>query len=188
MAKRISCFGPGSGQPGEPAYDQMVEVGRLIAQRGGIVVTGGGSGSGMEAPARGAREAGGEAIGHLWRGKTGNPFLTQCVDHTCDRTGAKQSEEDQYTQRLSELLKSDGFIISPVGGKGTLVEVAAVLNLGCKVWSPPKPTAFFSLPDWAVFMDHLAVQDWLDGQTCLSLNWLALVETPEQAVRFVMGE
>ena len=57
--KLISCFGPGVGEPGDPLYDAMVEVGRLLAQLGCTVQTGGFGGTGMEAPARGAREANG---------------------------------------------------------------------------------------------------------------------------------
>lgn len=73
--KTIACLGGGKGKEGDAQYDAMVEVGRLLAQRGCTVITGGFGGAGMEAPAKGAKEAGGTAIGYTMLGKPGNPYL-----------------------------------------------------------------------------------------------------------------
>jgi uncharacterized protein (TIGR00725 family) len=54
----------GSGTAAGDLYEMAREVGRLVAERGGIVVCGGLSGV-MEAAARGATEAGGVSIGIL---------------------------------------------------------------------------------------------------------------------------
>lgn len=54
----------GAGDASDEPYEQAREVGRLVAERGGIVVCGG-LGGVMEAAARGASEAGGVAIGIL---------------------------------------------------------------------------------------------------------------------------
>jgi len=48
---------------GKP-YEQAMEIGRLIAQRGGTVLTGG-LGGVMEAACKGAKEGGGQTIGIL---------------------------------------------------------------------------------------------------------------------------
>ena len=54
----------GSGTATGDLYEKARAVGRLIAERGGILVCGGLSGV-MEAAARGATEAGGAAVGIL---------------------------------------------------------------------------------------------------------------------------
>ncbi len=54
----------GSGAASGELYEKARQIGRLVAERGGIVVCGGRSGV-MEGAARGATEAGGTAIGIL---------------------------------------------------------------------------------------------------------------------------
>jgi uncharacterized protein (TIGR00730 family) len=58
----ITVFGSARTQPDDPIYQQAVEMGKLLAQNGYGVLTGGGPGI-MEAANRGATEAGGKSIG-----------------------------------------------------------------------------------------------------------------------------
>ena len=58
----VAVIGPGTATGA--LYERAREVGRLVAERSGVVVCGGLSGA-MEAAARGAAEAGGIAIGIL---------------------------------------------------------------------------------------------------------------------------
>ncbi|MFQ5720299.1 MAG: LOG family protein, partial [Acidobacteriota bacterium] len=58
----IAVFGSGEPTPGDPAYAAAREAGERLAKAGVAVVTGGYGGV-MEAASRGAREAGGLAIG-----------------------------------------------------------------------------------------------------------------------------
>jgi predicted Rossmann-fold nucleotide-binding protein len=55
-------FGSNSPKDGEPDYATARELGRLLAQAGYVVATGGYFGT-MEAASRGAKEAGGHVIG-----------------------------------------------------------------------------------------------------------------------------
>jgi len=129
--KTIACFGSGSGAPGDAMYDAMLEVGRLLATLGYRVATGGFGGSGMEAPARGARVVGGTAIGYTMLGKKPNAFITAEVD--CSRIPYLTiPPEMQYGIRLGRLLEADGFIIAANGGPGTMVELLAIINLNYK--------------------------------------------------------
>jgi hypothetical protein len=59
---RISVFGGSQPKEGDAAYLEGIELGKLLAERGHIVLTGGYIGV-MEAVSRGAREAGGHVIG-----------------------------------------------------------------------------------------------------------------------------
>lgn len=57
-----TIFGSARVREGDPLYEQARELGRLLAEAGVSVITGGGPGM-MEAANRGAFEAGGESIG-----------------------------------------------------------------------------------------------------------------------------
>src|SRR5215813_4987164 len=58
----ISVFGGSQPKEGDTAYAEAQELGRLLAQHGRTVLTGGYIGT-MEAVSRGASEAGGHVIG-----------------------------------------------------------------------------------------------------------------------------
>ena len=99
-------------------------MGRLVAERGGIVVCGGLSGV-MEAAARGATEAGGTAIGILPdedRGRA-NAHLSYSV-----ATGTGQA------RNLAVVCSGDAVIA--VGGEfGTLSEIGLALKVGRPVFA-----------------------------------------------------
>jgi uncharacterized protein (TIGR00725 family) len=109
----------GSGTAAGELYELAREVGRLVAERGGIVVCGGLSGV-MEAAARGATEAGGTAIGILPdedRGRA-NAYLSYSV-----ATGAGQA------RNLAVVCSGD--VVIAVGGEyGTLSEMGLAKKVG----------------------------------------------------------
>jgi uncharacterized protein (TIGR00725 family) len=109
----------GSGEADGDLYEKAREVGRLIAERGGVVVCGGLSGV-MEAAARGATEAGGVAIGVLPdedRGRA-NAYLSYSV-----ATGTGQA------RNLAVVCSGDAVVA--VGGEyGTLSEIGLALKVG----------------------------------------------------------
>lgn len=114
----------GSGVASGELYGQSREVGRLVAERGGIVVCGG-LGGVMEAAARGSTEAGGVAIGVLPdedRGRA-NGYLSFSV-----ATGAGQA------RNLAVVCSGD--VVIAIGGEyGTLSEVGLALKVGRPVVS-----------------------------------------------------
>ena len=114
----------GSGSATGELYEQAREVGRLVAERGGIVVCGGLSGV-MEAAARGAAENGGTAIGVLpdEDRKRANVYLSYSVV-----TGVGQA------RNLAVVCSGD--VVVAVGGEyGTLSEVGLALKVGRPVVS-----------------------------------------------------
>ena len=62
LPEAVSVFGSARTRPGEPAYEQGVELGRALAEAGYAVVTGGGPGQ-MEAANKGCWEADGLSVG-----------------------------------------------------------------------------------------------------------------------------
>ncbi len=113
----VAVVGPGTAT-GE-TYRQAREVGRLVAERDGIVVCGG-LGGAMEAAARGATEGGGTAIGILPdedRGQA-NGYLSYSI-----ATGVGQA-------RNLAVACSGDVVVAVGGGYGTLSEVGLALKVG----------------------------------------------------------
>ena len=116
----VAVVGSGTAT-GEP-YEQAREIGRLVAERGGIVVCGGLSGV-MEAAARGATEAGGTAIGLLpdEDRRRQNGYLTFSV-----ATGVGQAR--------NLAVVCSGNVVVAVGGEyGTLSEIGLARKVGRRV-------------------------------------------------------
>ena len=114
MTIQVSVVGSGAEHEGNAE-----EVGRLLAEHGATVVTGG-LGEVMAAAARGARDAGGTTIGSL-PGETradANPWLDHVVV-----TGIG------HGRNLAVVASGDAVIA--VGGRyGTLAEIGFALTLG----------------------------------------------------------
>jgi uncharacterized protein (TIGR00725 family) len=114
MAIQVSVIGSGAEHE-----ENAEQVGRLLAERGATVVTGG-LGEVMAAAARGAKGAGGTTIGIL-PGETrvdGNPWLDHVVV-----TGIG------HGRNLAVVASGDAVIA--VGGRyGTLAEIGFALTLG----------------------------------------------------------
>jgi uncharacterized protein (TIGR00725 family) len=114
MAIQVSVVGSGAEHE-----ENAEQVGRLLAERGATVVTGG-LGEVMAAAARGAKGAGGTTIGIL-PGETrvdGNPWLDHVVV-----TGIG------HGRNLAVVASGDAVIA--VGGRyGTLAEIGFALTLG----------------------------------------------------------
>ncbi len=185
----ISCFGSGSGQPGELVYDAMLSVGRLLAQRRHTVVTGGFGGSGMQAPAQGAKEAGGESVGHTLLGLPPNQFLTRFFDYGV----MFRSPELQFGTRLGRMLESDGFIIGAGGGPGTAVEFFSIVNMAYKGFSnnPQKRCAILwpsgaNVPGWDnAMLEQLTKWGLFPAE---ARKYIKVCTTPEEAVVWACGE
>lgn len=177
-AKAIACFGSSEGVPGSSEYDAMVQVGRLLATKGYAVWTGGYSGTGMEAPARGAVISRGQAIGYTILGKPGNNYLTHEVD--CQRlfTGAdgEMPPEIQFGVRLGSLLLADGFIFAAGGGSGTMLELMAAINFSYKFWETPKKIAILKVAG-------NQAAGWDDAMLAQLEAWCMLAKHVHQAIR-----
>ncbi|WP_420628076.1 LOG family protein [Candidatus Leptofilum sp.] len=112
----ISVFGSSAPQAGSTAYEEARLVGKLLAEAGFAVATGGYSGT-MTAVSQGASEAGGHVIG----------VTCDQIEHFRPLGPNRWVEEEiRYPTLRDRLLhlvtQSDGMIVLP-GGIGTLSEM-----------------------------------------------------------------
>jgi uncharacterized protein (TIGR00730 family) len=119
--KVVAVFGASSALAGSPAYDLGVSCGRVLAERGFAVATGGYAGV-MEAVSAGARTAGGHVIGitapTVFRGR-----------HGANRHITEEVQAETITQRIHELIdRSDAAIALP-GSLGTITELLVAWNV-----------------------------------------------------------
>jgi len=115
----VTVFGSARFEPGHPYYQQAYEMGRLLADSGFAVMTGGGPGL-MEAANKGARDAGGHSIGcniQLPMEQKPNPYLDKFVEF-----------EHFFVRKVMLVKYSSAFVVMP-GGFGTLDEAFEVVTL-----------------------------------------------------------
>lgn len=116
---QIAVAGGAQASPDE--YETARAIGRLIAEKGAVLLCGG-LGGVMEAACRGAREQGGTTIGIISGTGDGNPFLDIVI-----RTGLGHGR--------NVLVAQSGDAMIAVGGSyGTLSEIAIALKTGCPVF------------------------------------------------------
>jgi uncharacterized protein (TIGR00730 family) len=119
---RISVFGGSQPKEGYAAYTEALALGRLLAQHGHTVLTGGYIGT-MEAVSRGAREAGGHVIGvtcedlETWRPIKANSWVMEEI------------RKKTLVERLHTLIHESDAALALPGGPGTLTEISLMWNL-----------------------------------------------------------
>jgi uncharacterized protein (TIGR00730 family) len=143
----VTVFGGSQPKEGETAYIEAYELGKLLAQTGHSVLTGGYVGT-MEAVSRGASEAGGHVIGvtcadiETWRPVQPNAWV---------------KEERRFStlqDRMNELVLACDAAIALPGGPGTLTEIALTWNLMIVHSIPAKPLILTGA-GWKSVMDSI---------------------------------
>jgi len=118
----VTVFGGSQPKEGDSAYAEAMELGRLLAEHGHTVLTGGYIGT-MEAVSRGASEAGGHVIGvtcddiESWRRVPPNRWVKE------------ERRKKSLIDRLQALIDGCEAALVLPGGAGTLAEVALMWNL-----------------------------------------------------------
>nr|MBA2599788.1 TIGR00725 family protein [Actinomycetota bacterium] len=112
----------GAGEPDRTTEDTAESVGRLLAERGAVVICGG-LGGVMEAACRGARSAGGVTVGILpgTERRHGNAYLDIALP-----TGIGE-------MRNALIVRASDALIAVAGEFGTLSEIAFAIKTGVPV-------------------------------------------------------
>jgi uncharacterized protein (TIGR00730 family) len=144
----IAVFGSSRTGEGDPLYAAARDLGRLLAEAGFAVITGGGPGI-MEAANRGARDAGGLSIGcniELPREQGINPYVDLAINFR------------YFFCRKTMFVKyAEGFVLFP-GGFGTLDELFEALTLIQTGKIQRFPVILFGSSYWRGLLDWVREQ------------------------------
>ena len=166
----VGVMGSARIPAGDPRYETAVRVGRVLAEAGHAVLTGGYGGL-MEAASRGASEAGGTVIGlpvRGWAGLVPNPWVGEA------------RWVDSYFDRLTAFAGCDA-IVALDGGLGTLGEAAvAWANLQTDPGTNP-PVVLFGAA-WRRMHELIGELLVVDGS---DLALVSVVEDPDQVAEAV---
>jgi len=137
-AQGVSVFGSARTLETEKYYIKARELGRLLAENGHPVITGGGPGI-MEAANRGAFEYGGRSVGLniiLPHEQKINPYLTDTMEF-----------HYFFARKVMLVMSSKAYAFFP-GGFGTLDELSEVLMLMQGKKMPKMPFFFIGKAYW----------------------------------------
>ncbi len=137
----VTIFGS-ARLPQDNKYCKMAyDLGRMLAENGHAVITGGGPGI-MEAASHGAYEIGGRTIGlniTLAHEQHPNPYLTDCLTF-----------EYFFARKVSLAMSAKVFVFFP-GGFGTMDEISEVLCLMQEKKMPKMPVFLIGEDFWKGF-------------------------------------
>ena len=173
----VAVFGSARLKPTHPSYEQAQHCGRLLAEKGFSVITGGGPGI-MEAANTGAKEAGGISIGLnivLPMEQRPNPY--QSVDL-----------EFRYffVRKVMFVKYARGFIIFP-GGFGTMDELFEALTLIQTLKIVPFPVVLVGRAFWSgllEWMKHTLLEEY-ETVSASDFDMFTVTDSVDEAVQIV---
>ena len=169
----VSIFGSARIGEGNPTYESARLTGRLFAEAGLAVVTGGGPGV-MEAANRGAREGGGLSVGF-------NILLPheQGLNPYCD---IGLTFKHFYARKTMFVKAAEGFVIFP-GGFGTMDELFEALTLIQTGKIGSFPVVLVDSDYWDEMLDWVRGEMLADGLVSPhDLDLLMVTDDPREAV------
>jgi uncharacterized protein (TIGR00725 family) len=113
----VTIFGGSKCSHSSPEYMDALELGRLLAEAGFTICTGGYLGV-MEAASRGAREKGGRVFGIVM-----NQFKSEPNRYLTDKVAS-----NHFYDRLQNLITRSVGFVALRGGMGTVTEISLVWN------------------------------------------------------------
>jgi uncharacterized protein (TIGR00730 family) len=173
----VSVFGSSRTTEDNPVYLAGVRLGRLLAEAGFAVITGGGPGA-MEAANRGAYEAGGKSVGlviQLPREQALNPYAKITVNFRYF-----------FVRKVVFVKYAVAYVILP-GGFGTLDELFEALTLIQTMRIKPFPVILLGKEYWRDLVSWLR-KTMLGKHGMISpkdLELLQVFDDPEEAVSII---
>lgn len=172
----VTIYGSARVPKDAQLYAETVRIGKLLAEAGYHVITGGGPGL-MEAGNQGAHEAGKDSTGlriRLPHEQNTNPYMTNICYFN-----------NFMTRKHMFMMHSKAYIIMS-GGLGTLDELSEIFVLVQTGKLPPAPIILYKKDFWQPFLDWLrhtvAVGGFIKAE---DVDLLHVVESPEEAVAVV---
>lgn len=173
LRREVTVFGSAQLKEGSPWYQETVKLGRLLAENGFTVVTGGGPGI-MEAANRGAYEGGGESIGldiDLPQAQRRNKYVKRGIGF-----------HYFFTRKVMLSASAQAYIFFP-GGFGTLDEFFEMITLVQTEKMEPVPVVCVGTDFWS------PLDSWIRSKLLQELGTVApgdpdlykIVNTAEEA-------
>ncbi len=173
----VSVFGSARVKAGTEVYRQAETIGRLFAESGFAVVTGGGPGV-MEAANKGAQDAGGLSVGFgidLPHEQDENHYLDITVTF-----------KHFYARKTMLVKAAEGFVMMP-GGFGTLDEMFEALTLIQTGKVLNFPVVLFGSEHWKGLLDWISERLIAEGLVSPDDEKLLFVtDDPQAAVKLVV--
>ena len=174
----MSVFGSARLGADSPYYGLAREVGRLLAERGYAVITGGGPGV-MEAANRGAAEAGGMSVGctiELPHEQAVNEYVNLAIEFR------------YFFVRKTMFVKySEAYIVFP-GGYGTMDELFESLTLIQTGKALSFPVVLCGTAHWAGLVRWVQARLLEEGLVARAdMDLFKMSDSPEEIVEMAVG-
>lgn len=175
----VSVFGSARIKPDTDYYNKGIELGRLLADAGYAVITGGGPGA-MEAANKGAHEAGGTSVGlgiELPFEAGLNPYVDLGVNFR------------YFFARKTMFVKyAQGYVVLP-GGFGTLDELFEAVTLVQTQKVTSFPIVLLGTKFWEPMLSFIRDTLYAEGMVGeKDLHRLRVVDEPAEAVRIITSD
>ena len=170
MEKIVTIFGGSKCGEDSEEYGQALRVGRLLAERGFTICTGGYLGV-MEGASRGAHERGGRVLGI-----TMNQFKSEPNRYLTEKVASVH-----FYERLQNLIERSVGFIALRGGAGTVTELSLVWNKLQTRVIEPRPLVLLG-DCWPKVIESFRENLVVSEKDVALLNF---VRTPEEAVRVI---
>lgn len=138
LIKQIAIFGYADAKPEDSLYQEVVSVGKVLAEAGFLVVDGGGPGA-MRAATEGAHQGGGKAIGVTFYPKDAMEFEGRDPENRFD----EEIKTQNYVERTLTLMKEGQVYVIFQGGTGTISEFGMAWGLAKLYFGHHKPLILF---------------------------------------------
>ncbi|HUL36498.1 MAG TPA: TIGR00730 family Rossman fold protein [Thermodesulfobacteriota bacterium] len=172
----ISIFGSTRIRPGDEVYQKAEQIGKLLAENGFSVITGGGPGV-MEAANKGAITAGGKSIGlniELPLEQKPNPY-----------TNITLNFRYFFVRKVMFVKYAVAYIILP-GGFGTMDELLESITLIQTKKIKPFPVILVGSNYWKGFLKWIKEVVLKEGKvSSADLDILQLIDEPGEIVRAI---
>jgi uncharacterized protein (TIGR00730 family) len=172
----VSIFGSTRIKPGDEVYQKAEQIGKLLAENGFAVITGGGPGV-MEAANKGAFSAGGKSIGlniELPHEQKPNPY-----------TNITLNFRYFFVRKVMFVKYAVAYIILP-GGFGTMDEMLEAVTLIQTNKIRPFPVILVGSNYWKGFLDWMKdVVLKYEKISLADIEILQLIDEPEEIVKAI---
>ncbi|MBN1473420.1 MAG: TIGR00730 family Rossman fold protein [Syntrophaceae bacterium] len=172
----VSIFGSARLKPEDKYYQMAETLGRILAQNGFSVITGGGPGI-MEAANKGAAEAGGKSVGMNIRlpfEQKPNPYANLQIDY-----------KYFFIRKVMFVKYALAYVILP-GGYGTMDEFFEALTLIQTKRVKSFPVILMGSEYWQGLMDWLKNSMMQNGMILpFDYEMIQVIDDPEEAVRHI---